>query len=200
MLNLNEVSTGTENQTMELIPDKTAVRAIINFTGGDTEKSDFGHGKLFKNSATTSAIWADMEFTIIGGSFDKRRVWSRLFVHGDKMDENGQPVARNIGLQTIRRMIDSIHNLKANDMSPEAQQKRNISGIQDMQGCEFSFLVGIEPENNGYPAKNKMTIVLTPDNSDYVSGNAPAMAPASLAPAAPATAPASGVAPAWAQA
>ena len=92
MLNLNEVSTGTENQTLELIPDKTAVRAIINFTGGDTEKSDFGHGKLFKNSATTSArfglTWSSPLFP--AGLLTKRRVWSRLFVHGDKMDENGQ--------------------------------------------------------------------------------------------------------------
>ena len=43
--------------------------------------------------------------------------------------------------------------------------------------------MGVSQSNNGYPAKNKMTVVLTPDNSDYVSGNAPAMAPASLAPA-----------------
>ena len=48
----------------------------------------------------------------------------------------------------------------------------------------MSFLSwwSVKAENNGYPAKNKMTVVLTPDNSDYVSGNAPAMAPASLAP------------------
>ena len=49
-------------QTLELIPDKTAVRAIINFTGGDAEKSDFGHGKLFKNSSYHKRkVWADME-------------------------------------------------------------------------------------------------------------------------------------------
>ena len=112
-----------------------------------------------------------MEFTIIGGDFDKRRVWHNLFVHGDKLDSNGVPVARNIGLETLRRMVDSIHNLKGADMSPEAQQKRNIAGLQVLQGQEFSFLVGVEPAQNGYDAKNKMTVVLTPDNTDYVSGS-----------------------------
>ena len=58
----------------------------------------------------------------------------------DKLDSNGVPVARNIGLETLRRMVDSIHNLKGADMSAEAQQKRNIAGIQALQGQELFFL------------------------------------------------------------
>ena len=209
MLNLNEVQTGSEQKPLELIPDKTPVRAIINLLGGDAEMPEFGPGYLFKKSMSSSAVYCPMEFTIIGGQFDKRRVWHNLFVHGDKLNSNGVPVARQIGLETLRRMVDSIHNLKGDDMSPEAQQKRNIAGLEALQGQEFCFLVGVEPEQNGYAAKNKMTIALTPDNSDYIgpSGNAPAVAaPAPTAPLAPAVAAnaptvtaTAGVVPAWAQ-
>ena len=203
MLNLNQVETGSEQKPLELIPDKTPVRAIINLLGGDTEMPEFGQGFLFKKSMSSSAVYCPMEFTIIGGDFDKRRVWHNLFVHGDKLDSNGVPVARNIGLETLRRMVDGIHNLKGADMSAEAQQKRNIAGIQVLQGQEFCFLVGVEPAQNGYDAKNKMTIALTPDNTDYIgpsAGGASATAPASPQPTAPAAgAAAAGVVPAWAQ-
>lgn len=200
MLNLNQVETGSEQKPLELIPDKTPVRAIINLLGGDAEMPEFGQGFLFKKSMSSSAVYCPMEFTIIGGEHDKRRVWHNLFVHGDKMDSNGVPVARNIGLETLRRMVDSIHNLKGADMSAEAQQKRNIAGIQVLQGQEFCFLVGVEPAQNGYDAKNKMTVALTPDNKDYIGSSNGGTG----APAAPATSPVmgaatAGVVPAWAQ-
>jgi len=197
MLNLNEIQSGSEQKPLELMPDKTPVRAIINLLGGDTEMSEFGQGFLFKKSMSSSAVYCPMEFTIMGGDFYKRRVWHNLFVHGDKLDSNGVPGARNIGLETLRRMVDSIYNLKGADMSSEAQQKRNIAGIQVLQGQEFSFLVGIEPAQNGYDAKNKMTVVLTPDNTDYVGPSAGKFdAPVAPAPQSAATA---GVVPAWAQ-
>ena len=212
MLNLNQVQSGSEQAPLELIPDKTPVRVIINLLGGETEVPEFGQGHLFKTAASGS-IYCPIEFTIIGGQFDKRRVWHNLFVHGPKLDANGVSVARNIGLETLRRMVDSIYNLKGADMSAEAQQKRNLAGVQALQGQELSILVGVEPAQNGYDARNKMTVVLTPDNSDYVGpsgGAAPvAAAPAPtqpMAPAAAASAPSAptvtataGVVPAWAQ-
>lgn len=50
MLNLNEVETGSEQRPLELMPDKTPVRAIINLLGGDSEMPEFGPGFLFKKS------------------------------------------------------------------------------------------------------------------------------------------------------
>lgn len=212
MLNLNQVESGSEQAPLELIPDKTPVRVILNLLGGDTEVPEFGQGHLFKTAASGS-IYCPLEFTIIGGQFDKRRVWHNMFVHGPKLDSNGVSVARKIGLETLRRMVDSIHNLKGADMSAEAQQKRNIAGVQALQGQELSILVGVEPAQNGYDARNKMTVVLTPDNSDYVGpsgGAAPVasapmptqpMAPAATAsaPSAPTATATAGVVPAWAQ-
>jgi len=203
MLNLNNIETGAPvGAPLELIPERTVVRAVINLLGGETELTEFGQGGLFVKSQTSSAIYCPLEFTIIGGDFNTRRVWHNLFVHGDKLDDNGVSVARNIGLSTLRRMIDSIHGLLSSDMSPEAQAKRNISGLMDLQSKEFCFSVGIEPEKNGYAAKNKMSLVLTPDNPEYVSGGGqPASAPPASSTVVPPAAVQNGggVAPSWAQ-
>ena len=44
MLNLNQIETGSEQKPLELIPDKTPVRAIINLLGGDAEMPEFAQG------------------------------------------------------------------------------------------------------------------------------------------------------------
>jgi hypothetical protein len=197
MLNLNQVEAGNEQKPLEIIPDRTIARGIINLLGGDTEVPEFGQGNLFKQSMSSSAVYCPMEFTIIGGEHDKRRVWHNLFIHGDKMDSNGVPVARNIGLNTLRLIVDSIHNLGKDDMSAEAQQKRNIAGIQVLQGQEFCFLIGVEPEKNGYPAKNKMTTPLIPGDEGYIAGTASNAAPVGQQGQMP-PATASGTVPSWA--
>ena len=153
-----------------------------------------------------------LEFTIMGGEYDGRRVWHRVFLDGAKINpDTGVPVAREIGLGTLRQMVDSMNGLRADDMTPEACAKRQISSILDLQGKEFCFLIGIEPEQNGYPAKNKMIVPLTADDKRYLAGapsatpNGAAVAPAPTAgviqPAAtaPAVTATGGVVPAWAQ-
>jgi hypothetical protein len=175
MLNLNEVVLDQTNTSNDLqpIPDGTVVRAIINFTGGDEVIQEFSQLSIFKRSQTTSAIYCPMELNVIGGSHDKRRVWHNLFVHGDKMGNNGVPVAREIGLRTLRNMVDSAFNLNPDDQSPEAQGKRNITGVEDLQGQEICFVVAIEKGTNGYADRNKIKIVLTPKDNNFIgSGNA----------------------------
>jgi hypothetical protein len=175
MLNLNEVvleDTNTSND-LQPIPDGTVVRAIINFTGGDEVIPEFSNLALFKRSQTTSAIYCPIEFTVMGGSYDKRRVWHNLFVHGDKMGNNGVPVAREIGMRTLRNMVDSSLGLNPSDQSPEAVGKRNINGIEDLQGREICLVVAIEKGTNGYKDRNKVKIVLTPKDDNFIgSGNA----------------------------
>jgi hypothetical protein len=70
-------------------------------------------------------------------------------------------------------------------------------------GMEICFKIGIEKGNNGYPDKNKIKVVLTPDSQEFISGgvapqvaHAPAPAPQA---AAPAPAQAQGVTPPWAR-
>jgi hypothetical protein len=171
-LDLNSFTYDDAPQKTEfaLLPDNTVVRGIVKLSGGDTEVPELGGGQYFKSSAS-GAKWMPIEITIVGGEFDKRKIWQNIFVDGAKLDANGYPIAKRIGLETIKRMVDSAYGLKKDDTSPEALQKRaTITGVHVLMGMEICFKIGIEKGNNGYPDKNKIKVVLTPDSQEFISG------------------------------
>jgi len=167
---------------------------------GDIEIQEFGAGQWFKQSQSSKAKWMELEFTIVGGEHDRRKFWDRIFVDGDKMGQSGIPQAKEIGLQTLRQIIESANNLDPSDMSPEAQQRRNISGIMDLNGMEICAKVGIKKGNNGYSDSNKLTAALTPNQKDFIpTGQEPVMQTSAAAAQAPTPQPqATGAAPSWA--
>ena len=201
MLNLNNAPVSDAPQMERtLIPAGTVCRAVIVVKMGDIELQEFGAGQWFKQSQSSKAKWMELEFTIVGGEHDRRKFWDRIFVDGDKMGESGIPQAKEIGLQTLRKIIESANNLDPSDMSPEAQQRRNISGVMDLNGMEICAKVGIKKGNNGYSDSNKLTAALTPNQKDFIpSGQAPVMQTPAAAAQAPTPQPqATGAAPSWA--
>jgi hypothetical protein len=216
MLNLNEVPVSSgSNEPLTLIPDGTIARGVLMFQGGDQMMPEFSQSAMFfKKSAHTSAVWMPIEMTIVGGQYDKRKVWQNIFIHGDAIDEaTGVSKARMIGLDTIRKILNSGHNLDANDMSPEAQAKRQINGVEELQGLEVCFVIGIEKSNDPqYADKNRIKTFLSPDSGDFIAPNgsggasaAPALSPMppqvqqAMNAQMPAQQAQSGVTPAWAQ-
>ena len=208
MLDLNNVPYSDDGpRDFELLPDGTVVRAFVKLTGGDYELPEFGGGTYFKSSQS-GAKWMPIELTIVGGPYDKRKVWQNIFVDGAKTDQNGFSIAKRIGLETIKKMVDSHFALSMKDASPEAAQKRgSINGVHMLNGMQICFKVGIEKGNNGYPDKNKIKTILTQDSQEFIAGDAtataapvatptPQAAPAPSAPAGTATA---GVTPTWAR-
>lgn len=201
MLNLNNAPVSDAPQMERtLIPAGTVCRAVIVVKMGDIELQEFGAGQWFKQSQSSKAKWMELEFTIVGGEHDRRKFWDRIFVDGDKMGESGIPQAKEIGLQTLRKIIESANNLDPSDMSPEAQQRRNISGVMDLNGMEICAKVGIKKGNQGYSDSNKLTAALTPNQKDFIpSGQAPVMQTPAAAAQAPTPQPqATGAAPSWA--
>ena len=208
MLDLNNVPYSDDGpRDFELLPDGTVVRAFVKLTGGDYELPEFGGGTYFKSSQS-GAKWMPIELTIVGGPYDKRKVWQNIFVDGAKTDQNGFSIAKRIVLETIKKMVDSHFALSMKDVSPEAAQKRgSINGVHMLNGMQICFKVGIEKGNNGYPDKNKIKTILTQDSQEFIAGDAmataapvatptPQAAPAPSAPAGTATA---GVTPTWAR-
>jgi len=172
-LNLNnfEASSGPTND-FSLIPAGTVARAIITIKPGMYVMEMFGKTQSFHYSASTKAKWVELEFTIVGGEFDKRKVWDRLFVDGDKMNPNtNKPVAYEIGMSTLRSMIDSIHGLDPSDQTENAQGLRSLNGIEDINGKEFCMKVGIKKGTNGYEDSNKLMVALTPKDADYIGNS-----------------------------
>ena len=175
MLNLNNANVSDAPQMERtLIPAGTICRAIVNVKLGDMEIPEFGTGQWFKASQTSKAKWMELEFTVIGGEHDKRKFWDKIFVDGDKMSPNGIPVTKEIGLSTLRMIIESAYNIIPTDTSAEAQARRQISGVNDLNGMEICAKVGIDKGTNGYADKNKLTAAMTPNHKDFIpSGQAP---------------------------
>ena len=175
MLNLNNANVSDAPQMERtLIPAGTVCRAVVNVKLGDMEIPEFGTGQWFKKSQTSKAKWMELEFTVIGGEHDKRKFWDKIFVDGDKMSPNGVPVTKEIGLSTLRTIIESAFNIIPTDVSPEAQARRQIQGVNDLNGMEICAKVGIDKGTNGYADKNKLTAAMTPNQKDFIpSGQAP---------------------------
>ena len=188
----------------ELIPDGTVVSAIIKLEGGDIEIPEYGAGKYFKQSQTTSAKWLPIELTIMGGSFDKRKVWQNIFVDGDAKDDNGMSKARKIGLNTIKQMVDSGFGISPKDEGDDARAKRaSIQGIHMINGMTISCTLGIEKGRDGYADRNKIKTVLTLDSPNYiqhaVTQTPLAQESVTQSPAPQTTTATAGVAPSWAR-
>ena len=205
MLNLNNIPEApSSNKDFELIPDNTIARGILKLSGGDMALPEFGDGNYFKASQTTNAKWLPIEIVIMGGQFDKRKVWHNIFVDGSKLNDQGVPMAKVIGLQMLKSIIDSNFNLDPKDQSPQAQQSRNLMGVSQLDGMNVCFKIGIEKGQNGYSDRNKIKSVLTLGQNGYIPvGQVPTAAQA--APQQTATAPApstatatAGVVPSWA--
>tara|TARA_R110001606_G_scaffold239036_2_gene386995 strand:+ start:1325 stop:1948 length:624 start_codon:yes stop_codon:yes gene_type:complete len=176
MLNLNNVpqDDNPQNQEFTLIPKGTVVRAVLLVQGGDIDIPEFGEGQWFKKSASTSAKWMNLEFTIIGGDFDRRKFWHSIFVDGDKIGASGMPLAKEIGLRTLKSIVESARGIVPSDMTPQAQQNRNISGMFDLNGLEICAKIGVKKGTNGYADSNQLMVALTPENSEFFTqGNIP---------------------------
>ena len=206
MLNLNNVpqDENPQNQEFALIPAGTVARVVLVVQQGDVEISEFGQGQWFKKSATTAAKWLNLEFTIVGGQFDRRKFWHSVFVDGDKMGQSGMPLAKEIGLRTLKSIVESARNINPSDVTPQAQQNRNISGMFDLNAMELCVKVGVKKGTNGYKDSNQLMVALTPDHKEFLpQGNIPMQS----TPAAgmqqgqqqQAAQPASGAVPSWAQ-
>lgn len=178
MLNLNQAPVSDKPQMERtLIPANTVCRAIINLKAGDMELPEFGMGPWFKRSQSSNAKWMELEFTIVGGEHDRRKFWDKIFVDGDKMGQSGIPQAKEIGLQTLRAIIESANGLDPADMSPQAQQRRQISGVADLNGMEICAKIGIKKGSNGYQDTNRLMAAITANQKDFIpSGQAPVMA------------------------
>ena len=129
------------------------------------------------------------------GPHHKRRVFVRLTLRGTRPEH---AVAGEISEGTLRAILESAKGVRPGDTSERAQLARKVSGYQDFDGLGFVARLGVQPPKDGYPAKNIIQEVITPERQVWkqpaqLDATAKANGGAPAAPAATSTPPAGAI-------
>lgn len=180
----------------DVIPNGTIAKVHMKIRpGGYDDPAKGWTGGYATRSDNTGAIYLDCEYTVIGGKYNKRKVWSLIGLHSPK-----GPKWEGMGRSFIRAALESARGIKPQDASDTAMKARQISGFSDLDGLEFVAKIEVEKADEGseYSDKNKINTVIPVTHKEYaahMNGTAPVAnnpAPQASAPAA------SGSVPAWA--
>jgi hypothetical protein len=106
----------------------------------------------------------DCEFTVVDGPYAKRKFWSFLTLDGTT---EGHAMARDITLRRLRAILESARSIKPDDQREAVRKARQITGYGDLNGIRFIGKIGIEPAKNGFPAKNILLEVITPNRKEW---------------------------------
>lgn len=189
-------SDAEEQNSSDLIPHKTPVKVVMKIrAGGYDDPSKGWMGGYATRKAETGAVYLDCEFTIMGGKYNKRKVWSLIGLHSPK-----GPTWEGMGRSFIRAALESARNIGPTDASELAMKARQISGFGDLDGLEFAAFVEIQKADPGttYSDKNVIQTVIPTTHKDYAAVMAgQTIAPAGTPSPAQSQAPKGG-APAWA--
>jgi hypothetical protein len=140
-------SKDSAGQSIGLIPDKTSAKAVVTIRG-------------IKTSQNTGGRYLDLEFTVVGGEFNGRKVWSVVM---DPSFEGNTPEAKSLGKKFIVRMLEAAGLVTVGD---EASYGR-FASLQDvvnaLNGQTVAIKIGIKKGTDGRADKNSV--------SDYYSPN-----------------------------
>jgi hypothetical protein len=107
----------------------------------------------------------DCEFTVVEPTqFVKRKLWQRFTLRGSTQ---GHGEAGEISRTALRAILESARGIKPDDKSEAAQSARRVTSYGDFDGLRFMARVGLRPPKDGYPAKNTILEVLTPDHQAW---------------------------------
>lgn len=152
----------------DLIPDGTFAKLRLTIRPGGVDGTVPMDQGLLKASGSSDAKMLDCEFTVMEGTFAKRKFWQMFTVQGGKLDEKGQSKAWNISKSTFRAMIDSALGLNPEDMSEATKAKRIIQGLKQLDGITFWGRIMVEPASNPqYRDVNRLANVVTSADKEY---------------------------------
>lgn len=160
-MNFNDAE---EQSSGDLIPHKTPVKVHMKIRAGGhndpTEGWTGGYAKLHE----TGAVSLDCEFTVIGGKYNKRKVWSLVGLHSPK-----GPKWAGMGRSFIRAALESARGIAPSDNSERAQSARQIRELGELDGLEFCAFVEVQKADEGstYSDKNVIQTVIPCTHRDY---------------------------------
>ena len=154
----------------DLIPHKTPVKVVMKIRAGSYNDPSQGWTGGFATLADSGSVYLDCEFTIMGGKYNKRKVWSLVGLSSPKGPKWGE-----MGRSFIRAALESARGIAPNDTSDLATKARQIKGFGDLDGLEFAAFVEVKQPSDqekaqGYTdPKNKIETVIPTTHKDYAS-------------------------------
>ena len=145
-----------------LIPAGTIAKVILKIHAGN-----YGTEGWLTHNERTSSIYLDTELTITKGQYAKRKIFHLIGIEGSKRNSDGEDIWRQAGRTMIRSILEAAHNIHPNDESERANKLRKVVNVGDINGLEFAIKIGIEKERDGYPAKNRISMIITPEHPQY---------------------------------
>ena len=144
--------------TYDVIPDGTISRCRVVLKRGGYINDIYTDGWATK-SKSSEAVFLVASFELLDGKFKHRLVNTNIGLFSEKND-----LFAEIGLKTMRSIIDSAYDLKAEIDDP----RRNIRDYGDLDGlvCICKMKVKMQEYKGELQPKNEVQ-VLVPSNREY---------------------------------
>jgi hypothetical protein len=133
-----------EQKSFDVIPDNTIATVQLTIRPGGA-----GEGGWLRRSKDGASEMVDCEFTVVDGTYAKRKVFQLYTVHGTTP---GHVEAAEISRKAFCAMLESAHGFRPDDKSEAAKAARQIQGYQDLDQLRFVVRLGVRPPQNGYDA------------------------------------------------
>jgi hypothetical protein len=168
------LDTANRSQGFEPIPAGTTVTLVMKIKPGNT-----GIDNLCKRSSKGNSEGLDVEYTVMGREYDKRKIYAFHLLDGVTA---GQAKAGEITRSLLRAIFEAVHAIDPNDTSPEATSRRASASLTDFNGATFVAELAIErggkkPDGGAYPDKNVISKVLRLGDKGYSKLEQPPAAP-----------------------
>jgi hypothetical protein len=186
-----DLNTAGEQRSLDVIPAGTTLTLHMTMRPGG-----IGDGGWLKNAADGASKGLDCEFTVVGGQYDKRKIWQWFTIEGTRP---GHAEAGEISRNSLRAILESARGIRPDDKSEAAQAARKVASWGDFEGLRFVAQVGVRPPQGNYAARNTLAQILTPEKQLWKKPEQVAKPANSGAPTATAAPPANAISrPQWA--
>jgi hypothetical protein len=192
----------SKTQGFDVIPAGTQVVLVMAIKPGN-----IGIEGLLKRTTKGDAEYLDVEFTVKGGEFDKRKIFHNALLDGTTA---GHGKAGKISRSLLRAIFEAAHGISPDDNTSATMARRASASLAEFNGLTFLATLEIEPggkrpnDSGFFKDKNTIGKILRLGDPGYrkldqpppmpierstppaaltlpLSGDAPAVAPAAIA-------------------
>lgn len=154
MLDFNTApAASTGSGSNDVIPDKTVAPVIVRYLGQEPTRAG-------------DAMRVQLEFTVLAGTYARRRFWDSLMVAGNGTPGHNKAV--EITMRTVRAMLEGCYGIAPTDSSANAQAIRRLTDWSDLDGLEMPVKIKVDNFDPDKP-RNKLMAVCTVGSADYTS-------------------------------